>query len=83
MYLEVYAIDDAFHMIKNIICLDILSIPVSDLTFGDVIEHGNFAVVRKCVWNGTGVAVKGALKWKSLRNQTMRESAKRACCVLS
>ena len=47
-----------FHVIKSIIYFVDLSIPVSDLTFGDVIGRGNFAVVRKCVWNGTGVAVK-------------------------
>lgn len=29
-----------------------------DLTFGDIIGRGNFAVVRKGKWNGTDVAVK-------------------------
>ena len=49
-----------FHMIKSIIYFVDLSIPVSvsDLTFGDVIGRGNLAVRRKCVWNGTSVAVK-------------------------
>lgn len=35
-----------------------LSIPMSELVFGDIIGRGNFAVVRKGTWNGTDVAIK-------------------------